>query len=50
LLVVSSILPAIFTATVFLIALARLPPLHPVQVWTGSWAVATVLYALHLLP
>jgi oligosaccharide repeat unit polymerase len=48
--VVSSILPAIFTGTVFLIAVARLPPLHPVQVWTGSWAVATVLYALRLLP
>lgn len=24
--------------------------LHPLQVWTGSWAVATALYALRLLP
>jgi hypothetical protein len=46
----SSVLPAAFTGIVFLVALRRLPPLHPVQVWTGSWAVATVLYAFRLLP
>ncbi len=46
----SSILPAVFTGTVFLVALRRLPALHPVQPWAGSWAVATGLYALRLLP
>jgi hypothetical protein len=46
----SSLLPAIFTGIVFGTALWRLPALHPVQVWSGSWAVATVLYALRLLP
>jgi oligosaccharide repeat unit polymerase len=46
----SSILPAVFTGIAFLVAIRRLPALHPVQVWTGSWAVATVLYALRLLP
>ena len=46
----SSILPAVFTGIAFLFAVWRLPALHPVQLWTGSWAVATVLYALRLLP
>jgi oligosaccharide repeat unit polymerase len=46
----SSILPAVFTGIAFVIALLRLPALHPSQVWTGSWAMATLLYALHLLP
>jgi hypothetical protein len=46
----SSILPAVFTGLVFLVALRRLPLLHPVQLWAGSWAVSTVLYALRLLP
>jgi hypothetical protein len=46
----SSILPAVFTGIAFLLAIRRLPALHPVQLWTGSWAVATVLYALRLLP
>jgi hypothetical protein len=46
----SSILPAVFTSIAFLLAVRRLPALHPVQLWTGSWAAATVLYALRLLP
>jgi len=46
----SSILPAVFTGLVFLLALRRLPLLHPVQLWAGSWAVSTALYALRLLP
>jgi hypothetical protein len=46
----SSILPAVFTGLAFLIAARTLPLLHPVQLWTGSWALATVLYALRLLP
>jgi oligosaccharide repeat unit polymerase len=46
----SSVLPAIVTCVVFLYALLRLPLLHPVQLWSGSWAVATGLYALRLLP
>lgn len=28
----------------------RLAPLHPIQLWTIPWALATSLYALHLLP
>ena len=24
--------------------------MHPIQVWTGSWAFSTILYALRLLP
>jgi len=27
-----------------------LPPLHPVQLWTVPWAVASALYAVRLLP
>jgi hypothetical protein len=46
----SSILPAVVTGIAFLIAVRRLPLLHPVQLWTGSWALATALYALRLLP
>ena len=46
----SSILTAAFTGTVFLAALRKLPPLHPTQIWSGSWAIATTLYALRLLP
>jgi oligosaccharide repeat unit polymerase len=49
-LTLSSILPAVFTGAVFAYAVWRLPLLHPVQVWSGSWAVATTLYALRLLP
>src|SRR2546423_9768871 len=48
--VLSSILPAVFTGIAFVLALLRLPALHPTQVWTGSWAVASVLYSLRLLP
>jgi hypothetical protein len=47
---VSSLLPAIFSSAAFLVALRAVPALHPVQLWSGSWAVATVLYALRLLP
>jgi hypothetical protein len=46
----SSILPAVFTGIAFVLAIRRLPALHPVQIWIGSWAVATSLYALRLLP
>ena len=46
----SSILPAVFTGIVFVVTLWRLPLLHPVQLWSGSWAVSTSLYALRLLP
>jgi hypothetical protein len=46
----SSILPAVVTGVAFVLALWRLPPLHPVQLWSGSWAVSTVLYSLRLLP
>jgi hypothetical protein len=46
----SSILPAVFTGLAFLLALWRLPLLHPIQLWSGSWAVSTVLYSLRLLP
>jgi hypothetical protein len=46
----SSILPAVFTGLFFLVALRRLPLLHPIQLWAGSWAVSTALYALRLLP
>jgi oligosaccharide repeat unit polymerase len=48
--VLSSILTAVFTGIFFLAALRLLPPLHPVQVWSGSWAIAMALYALRLLP
>lgn len=46
----SSILPAVFTGVVFVVALWRLPLLHPIQIWSASWAVSTGLYALRLLP
>lgn len=34
----------------FAVSVWRLPLIHPLQLWSGSWAVATVLYALRLLP
>jgi oligosaccharide repeat unit polymerase len=46
----SSLLPAVFTGVAFVLAIWRLPAWHPVQVWIGSWAVATALYAFRLLP
>ncbi|HWG08650.1 MAG TPA: hypothetical protein VN672_06545 [Solirubrobacteraceae bacterium] len=46
----SSIVPAVFTGVTFLVALRRLPLLHPIQLWSGSWAVSTALYSLRLLP
>lgn len=39
-----------FTGLAFLLALWRLPLLHPIQLWSGSWAVSSVLYSLRLLP
>src|SRR5213076_3161074 len=47
---VSSILPAVVMGVAFVVAVRSLPVLHPIQIWAGSWAVATVLYALRLLP
>jgi oligosaccharide repeat unit polymerase len=47
---VSSVLPAVFSGVTFLYAVRALPLLHPVQLWSGSWAVATSLYELRLLP
>jgi oligosaccharide repeat unit polymerase len=47
---VSSWLPAIVSGAVFLVALRRLPLNHPVQLWSGSWTVATALYAIRLFP
>jgi oligosaccharide repeat unit polymerase len=46
----SSVLPAIVTTVAFALAVWRLPALHPIQVWTGSWTFSTILYALRLLP
>jgi oligosaccharide repeat unit polymerase len=46
----SSVLPAICSAVIFVLALWRLPLLHPVQLWSGSWTFSCVLYALRLLP
>jgi len=31
-------------------AWTRLPALHPVALWTASWSISSVLFALHLLP
>lgn len=31
-------------------ALRWLPALHPAQLWSFSWAIAAVLFAMHLLP
>jgi hypothetical protein len=46
----SSVLPAIVAALVFVYSLRRWPILHPTQVWAGSWLLGTGLYALRLLP
>jgi hypothetical protein len=32
------------------VTLARLPALHPAQLWAMPWAIATFLYSLRLLP
>ncbi len=46
----SSVLPSIVLIAVFVVAVVRLPALHPIQVYSAPWAVATTLYALKLLP
>jgi hypothetical protein len=45
-----SVLPGILALTIFVVALHRLPPLHPIQIWSGSWTLSLTLYALKLLP
>jgi oligosaccharide repeat unit polymerase len=45
-----SVLPSLVLLTIFVVALVRLPPLHPIQIWSASWALALMLYALRLLP
>jgi oligosaccharide repeat unit polymerase len=44
------VVPAIVVLVVFIVALVRLPPLHPIQIWCGSWTLSLVMYALRLLP
>jgi hypothetical protein len=46
----SSVVPSVFLVVLLAAALVRLPPLHPIQIYSASWAVATTLYALKLLP
>jgi hypothetical protein len=46
----SSVLPAIVVLAMFAVALVCLPALHPIQIWTGSWALSLTMYALNLLP
>ncbi|MGC2373509.1 MAG: O-antigen polymerase [Solirubrobacteraceae bacterium] len=46
----SSIAPSVFLVVLLATALIRLPPLHPIQMYSAPWAVATTLYALKLLP
>lgn len=44
---------ALFAAVLGAVAIAatiRLPPLHPAQLWSIPWAVASGLFALRLLP
>src|SRR5271155_1061647 len=45
-----SALPSLVLLTIFVVALVRLPPLHPIQIWSASWALALTLYAFRLLP
>jgi hypothetical protein len=47
---VRSALPSLLLLAAFAVALVRLAPLHPIQIWSGSWALASTLYALRLLP
>ena len=46
----SSIAPSVFLVVLFAAAMICLPPLHPIQMYSAPWAVATTLYALKLLP
>ena len=43
-------MPAVIACVALVIALRRVPVLHPIVLWTGSWAMSTLLYALRLLP
>src|SRR5438445_5533510 len=45
-----SVLPSLVLLIVLVAALVRLPPLHPIQIWSASWTLALMLYALGLLP
>jgi oligosaccharide repeat unit polymerase len=45
-----SLLPGILVLAIFVVALLRLPPLHPIQIWSGSWTLSLTMYALKLLP
>jgi oligosaccharide repeat unit polymerase len=45
-----SVLPSLVLLTIFMVALIRLPPLHPIQIWSASWTLALMLYALRLIP
>ncbi|HEX5225899.1 MAG TPA: hypothetical protein VFW29_12295 [Solirubrobacteraceae bacterium] len=46
----SSILPAIVACAALALCAWRLQILHPVTLWSASWAASTLLYALRLLP
>jgi oligosaccharide repeat unit polymerase len=46
----SSIVPAVLLLAVFAGSLMRLPALHPLQIWSGSWTISLTAYALRLLP
>jgi hypothetical protein len=46
----SAIAIAVGFAAVAVLSLVRLRPLHPVQLWTIPWAIATGAFALRLLP
>ena len=41
---------ATFLGAVAVAAIIWLPPLHPAQLWSIPWAVASGLFALRLLP
>lgn len=46
----TSVLPSILLIALLLVALVRLPALHPIQLYSAPWAAATTLYAFKLLP
>lgn len=43
-------MPSIFFVVLLVAAVICLSPLHPIQMYSAPWAVATTLYALRLLP
>ena len=45
-----AVLPTLLLLVIFVVALVRLPPLHPIQIWSGSWTFSLTMYALRLLP